>query len=364
MKPYIFLFLFLSSIFAQGVKHPITKSINCKTCHTCEYPTTKDPCLADCPRENLITIRHSAQSGPEFIKLDYFKGRYEPVNFSHRLHAEMYEMSGGCGGCHHYNTSGPVLKCNTCHLPKEEKTDLSVPGLQAVFHRQCISCHRTWSHDDGCESCHQGKGKQKRHGQEISKTVHKPIESPVKKIYQTSYEKGAVVTFYHNDHTKLFGLNCANCHNDQSCVNCHDKNAKTKKAVVINLTEEEKHKACFSCHKNDACSKCHTTEKKLPFDHFASAGWSLKDYHSGISCKGCHSDFKVKFGTHECSTCHTGWNSSNFNHRITGLILDSDHSEFECSDCHTGKKFTTTPSCSTCHDDKSFPKDKPGKSIW
>jgi hypothetical protein len=64
-----------------------------------------------------------------------------------------------------------------------------------------------------------------------------------------------------------------------------------------------------------------------------------------------------------CKSCHTGWNSSNFNHKVTGLILDETHIEFDCSDCHEIENYSKDPSCDGCHEDYSFPKQKPGTLV-
>src|SRR5476651_1581789 len=36
------------------------KNIDCKSCHSCEYPTKQDACLVMCPRSN-ISVHHSPE---------------------------------------------------------------------------------------------------------------------------------------------------------------------------------------------------------------------------------------------------------------------------------------------------------------
>lgn len=372
---YWLIFLCLGShvALAQSVKSPHPKgAINCKTCHTCEYPTVKEPCLIDCPREDLITIRHSAEAGPNVIKMDFFKDRYAPVVFSHRLHAQMFDMAGGCGGCHHYNTSGPVLSCRTCHEPKETKTELGTPSLLAAYHRQCINCHREWSHETGCQSCHAlstvDAGAMKKNIENLKGKTHKVVTEPVKLIFETDSEKGKLVTFYHKEHTQIFGQSCVSCHKQQNCVDCHDvtKNAAPRHVIVkpteTTRTEDEKHEACYACHKGNACSFCHSDEEKPPFDHARRSGWALKVYHTSLSCRNCHPKEEYTRKDHACASCHTSWSPSNFKHSVVGLKLDDDHALLDCEDCHAGRKYEAKPSCSNCHDDKMYPRDKPGVS--
>ena len=88
----------------------------------------------------------------------------------------------------------------------------------------------------------------------------------------------------------------------------------------------------------------------------------MVEYHQKLSCRKCHqnredySDIKK-----DCNNCHFDWNAESFNHNITGLILDEDHIENACEDCHVGRNFSIIPTCNDCHDDKAYPKDKPGK---
>src|SRR5690606_4231445 len=135
-------------------KNHFKQNIQCSTCHTCDVPTKSDPCLILCPREKIVTVYQKPEETPELIVIDQISDRYGPVYFSHKIHAQMSDMGGGCEGCHHHNTSGPILKCNTCHETSRKREDESIPDLKGAYHRQCMDCHREWSHDTGCNSCH------------------------------------------------------------------------------------------------------------------------------------------------------------------------------------------------------------------
>jgi hypothetical protein len=366
--------LFGCPLVAQqhGMKGSTKSAINCKTCHTCEYPTVQVPCLIDCPREDLITVRHSAASGPTVIRMDVFKERYGPVIFSHRLHAEMAGMGGGCESCHHYNTTGPVLKCSVCHETADRK-ELERPGLLAAYHRQCISCHREWSQTVECQSCHppiHGNTSAADGGRAaVLKTkAHKVAVEPKKRLYDTNYDKGRLVTFYHDQHTQLFGLACTQCHSRQGCIQCHDVNKDASKELVVSSTdarsEDEKHAACFSCHKDDRCSQCHRDSELKPFNHLERSGWAIEPYHAHLRCQHCHGS-KARFTrvSSNCNACHSLATSGSFRHQVTGLILDDNHSGLSCDDCHAKNNFMAVPSCGNCHDDKTWPRDRPGRSV-
>ena len=354
--------------------HSLT-GLTCKTCHSCDVPTKQDPCLNPCPRADMITVNQTPEQAPEVEVLKELSKKYTPVVFPHRMHAQMAEMSGGCKTCHHYNTIGPIQPCINCHQTSRKRSDIGKPDLEAAYHQQCINCHREWSHTIDCTSCHALK---KASGENIvtSKVkmmtgkTHPVLKEPVKLVYETDYSKGKIVTFYHDEHIKRFGINCTSCHQNNNCTKCHDKNKITQiqnlsngQPIKIKKSKEEHHKPCFTCHQNDDCSSCHKDKISDPFNHFEVTGWALNRFHQKIACEKCHGKSKkfVKLNN-ECTSCHKNFKQGKFNHNVTGLKLDENHSELDCQDCHQEKTFAH-PVCTNCHDDKSFPKNKPGTIV-
>ncbi len=370
----VLILLFAITINAQqspGKDHS-KLNISCKTCHTCDVPTKSEPCLVVCPREKIVTVYQKPEQTPELFIIDQISDKYSPVYFSHKLHAQMSVMSGGCENCHHHNTSGPILKCNNCHETSRKREDISLPDLKGAYHRQCMDCHREWSHETGCNSCHtlkkDLKGTQKEQiKKKVSGKDHPVILEPTNITYQTNSEKGKLVTFYHDDHTKRFGLSCTNCHKQEGCTKCHDVNrnidSKTK-SVVTKKSFDEQHKNCISCHREDKCNTCHSNTKLEPFDHAKKTGWALNKFHINLSCVKCHgSKFPFSKLDNKCASCHNEWDSKNFKHSVTGLQLNETHIELGCEDCHLEKNFAVKPSCVGCHENYSFPKQKPGKIV-
>ncbi len=348
--------------------------IDCKYCHMCEYPTVNDPCLSPCPREVAISVYHSPEEGPEIVTMDEVDGDYGPVIFSHKIHAQMSVMSGGCESCHHYNTTGPVLKCNTCHDPSRIREDISVPDLEAAYHRQCIDCHRQWSGDIECNFCHMEEGQsveefREKKMQQYTGLDHPAVHEPVRVIYETDYEEAPIVTFFHDEHTHLFNISCQSCHHDENCASCHDvrltelhTEATEQRRKEVHKTFEQHHQPCNDCHETDDCSKCHMNEPMEPFDHKNSTGFALDGYHSGLQCVSCHQPDTFKGLSSNCSSCHN-FESGDFDHKVTGFALDDMHSYFGCTDCHKGGNYAKTPDCSDCHDGYKFPNKKPGQFI-
>jgi len=376
-----FIVLFLSIFFLiieTNAQQDPTKdhskvNLNCKTCHACNVPTKNEPCLIACPREKIITVYQKPEQTPELFVIDEISDRYKPVYFSHKIHAQMSIISGGCENCHHHNTSGPILRCNTCHESSRQREDISLPDLKGAYHRQCMDCHREWSHETGCNSCHTLKNNQDEIQQnqvpkQSNRKNHPVIVEPTNITYQTNSDEGKLVTFYHNDHTKKFVLKCTSCHKQENCTKCHDVNkvANDKpKHVRAKSTLEEQHKNCISCHSQDEkCSNCHSNTKLAPFDHAVKTGWILSKHHAILPCVKCHG-IKLPYEKvdNKCLSCHHGWNKHTFKHSLTGLQFDETHSEIDCENCHAENNYAVKPTCNGCHENYSFPKQKPGKLV-
>ena len=343
------------------------KSLNCKSCHESEYPTRNDPGLKNCPRKNMVSDFPSSKEGPDVVEINNMSENYNEVVFSHRIHSKMSEMTVGCTGCHHYNTTGPVLSCKECHEKSRIREDLSIPDLKAAYHRQCMSCHKQWSHENGCGSqCHSLKGFKNLNisGQELSGKTHPELSEPSKMKWETSYEQGKIVTFCHDEHTKLFKLNCKSCHGQDNCTKCHDANVKVSLGNQPRTQNsfEDRHKPCIKCHEGNTCQKCHTDKEMSPFNHGKTTGWTLKSFHSKLACTKCHGNsMPYKRLDNNCVSCHKNFTPGNFDHNKSGLMLSENHRDFECNNCHTNNDFSKAPQCKMCHDDKSFPAQLPGK---
>jgi hypothetical protein len=369
-KLMIILIVFVTGIYAQSQKtHPL-EQLQCSTCHSCEIPTKENPCLISCPRDRMITMEHSPEEGPGTITMNEMfevSDLYSPVVFTHRLHSEMSGMSGGCSMCHHYNPPGRVVPCKDCHETSRKRSDISKPDLKGAYHQLCIDCHRTWGGSVNCESCHAlnstAKTTDKTAGKkQTSGRVHPEIVKPTKLVYETDYEDGKIVTFYHNEHVDLYGFQCSDCHKNETCAKCHEM----KKASVQGASLEDKHEFCSACHNVDnACEHCHKDRELAPFNHQKRTGFALTKYHTKLTCTQCHGTNK-KFAkmSSECVSCHRDWAVGTFNHKVTGLVLSENHAEVDCEMCHVDKKFAQKPTCDNCHEaDIMYPDYAPGEFV-
>lgn len=341
---------------------------NCLTCHTCEVPTKLNPCLRSCPRSQMTTVHHSAAAGPDSILMEKLTGSpelYEPALFSHRVHAEMSEMSGKCVMCHHYNPPGKVLPCSDCHASGSaaRTLDLSKPGLKGAYHRQCVNCHRELGGATGCESCHLSRSRTPvaaPAGRSVKEAIR--VTRPKRLVFETKANEGRLVTFFHNEHTDLFGLACSDCHANERCSRCH-KPAAASAGGVVHLGQG--HDACSPCHSvKENCRRCHGEQPRAGFSHARRTGFDLGRFHSLLACSRCHGAKRNYSGlSSNCRTCHSQWETGSFDHRVTGMKLDDTHSAIECASCHIENEYGRKPTCSSCHDDKSYPGATPGLRV-
>ena len=335
----------------------------CSQCHTCEAPTAEDPCLVDCPRHGgHFYGKHTVGEGPDVVVIDQLAELYKPVVFAHKLHAGMADMNGGCTNCHHYSEqTGEIPPCRECHAADRAEVDLNMPALKGAYHRQCINCHLDWSGEESCSYCHEeadggADGGGAHDPTDIVGVPHPKIEAVETYTYETTYEKGPVVTFHHADHVEMFGQACVDCHRGDSCKRCHHaEGAATAPRTLDHVT------SCYTCHAERDCGFCHRDESMPRFDHARSTGFDLGEYHAGKPCQMCHSTpdhFKTPTG--KCGDCHIHWEVGSFDHAVTGLTLDEMHGELDCDSCHPGGDYAATPACADCHGEPMLPDVWPG----
>ena len=360
----------------------VSEASDCTRCHTCVKPTPDNVCLPPCTRIQAAAEALARKHGPEgpegFIYLDMITSeeegvdRFGPVPFDHTGHAKWSELAGGCTICHHYTPEGAEHPaCRTCHPLGLLRPDIKKLSLKGAYHRQCMGCHREWSHNTRCDACHI-----KRVGDErgvIKPTdalghMTKPIPEPDTEIYgpKPRPAPGTKAIFRHKEHVHRFGIQCAECHRGDNCARCHED----RPHVQEERTFAERHQDCIACHNADVveggkCERCHWKQGQPmppPFDH-ASTGWPLSRYHKDSNCRACHKTPRFAKLDRTCNTCHSGWEPDTFDHAVTGQVLDENHAEIDCADCHLDRRFDVTPKCDECHDEDEgfvFPNKRPG----
>jgi hypothetical protein len=104
-------------------------------------------------------IKEASRDGPETCTLNGLEKKYEPVVFSHNMHAVMTE---NCASCHHHSSAGQTLSCGECHGAPFDPKNLNMPGLKGAYHLQCMGCHKEIGGPLGCTKCHAKKTGQTR----------------------------------------------------------------------------------------------------------------------------------------------------------------------------------------------------------
>ncbi|MBM4397063.1 MAG: cytochrome c3 family protein [Deltaproteobacteria bacterium] len=374
----------------------------CEGCHSVADPVPGNAALKPCPRKDARG--HDPDQGPDVVRLAELRNQYQPVDFDHRHHARMAAMGNGCASCHHHEEEeGRIQPCKACHpaAAAGRTDDLNKPGLKGAYHRQCLGCHREWSHVNGCGFCHMKAAKPgaetPRDRTDIVGTPHPVVETRDTRVYKTSHADGPLVTFRHKEHVDRFGLRCVDCHRKEKCSRCHH----TEEAGPAADAKRVHHEPCRGCHEKEiagSCGTCHDKVEKPAFAH----KWPLGRQHEGLSCRACHPTGKPigrisgqcrachkdmkhawplgrnhasvacdschpkgqPYGRIDktCRNCHKGWKDHRtFDHKVTGQALDETHRDnAACADCHPGGRWDRPPACKGCHDDKAYPKDRPG----
>ncbi len=269
----------------------------CASCHVCPQPTAEDPCLDTCLRHAAAAPDHA--EGADVVVLDDLENLYEPVRFSHRVHARMAALGDGCASCHHASPAEEVyLPCKACHSPAVQREQIAVPGLKGAYHRQCMSCHQEWSAGTQCEVCHALKAESAAQGEAHVAAHYKTCREPERQVFETESGAGPVVTFFHRNHTALYGTQCSDCHRQDPCVSCHYQGDRAPRPAGGG---EVIHGRCAACHDTEdlsGCEKCHTeTAREDPLH-----AWPLGEMHGGLDCTDCHGQ---RFNAPpDCGGCH------------------------------------------------------------
>ena len=116
---------------------------------------------------------------PETVTINALANLYQPVEFSHKRHAQLarckdchhhttgqQDMDPNCVRCHGQSIEKAVVCCKDCHTKKQfypeqvTATDnpnlyhIDKPGLKGAYHLNCVPCHIKKNAPSHCEGCH------------------------------------------------------------------------------------------------------------------------------------------------------------------------------------------------------------------
>lgn len=202
-----------------------------------------------------------------------------------------------------HTTAG--LECNTCHVGIEESEGPGAAGL-IMDMASCASCHEQQGMATAqCQTCHS----------ELTTEV-----PPDNHAHNWPRFHGQVVRS-ESEHT---ADDCAMCHTQQSCMECHREVApanhnNTFRLRTHGVAATMDRENCEACHRQDSCVSCHNEVR--PLSHRGSFGGSRSTH-----CLGCH--FPVS--EQSCSVCHKGTPS-----HFMATPKPPDHNPaMNCRQCH------------------------------
>ena len=424
LNKIIFLLFFLihGKLYSQISPGDLTKAhadleglSNCTKCHVLGDQVYNSKCL-DCHKEitNLINLGRGYHSSSEVKGKDCWDchsehhGRnfrivnFDSKNFNHNKTG--FELTG----------AHKKVECSSCHTEKNILNNelKKRTGTYLGLEESCNSCHTDFHQgtlSSNCSSCHNTEKFRPAGGFDHNKAAfkligaHKNVECikchPVEERNGKNFQKFKGIAFNscsscHKDvHNGKFGLNCQNCHNENSFhqinqsafdhnktnfpligkhnnVNCND-------CHKTGLSTKPKHEKCVDCHKdyhkgeftvNDIikdCSSCHNEKGFSPslfsIEQHNKSEFQLTGSHLAVPCAGCHhkdeswhfrnigtgcidchnnvhgQEISSMFmGNNNCSGCHSSinWSTISFEHDKTGFILLGKHIEVSCGGCH------------------------------
>jgi len=255
--------------------------------------------------------------------------------------------SGACVNCHlkdfqgttapNHVTAGFPQTCDQCHTTTNwgngtfdhSTTGFTLTGMHATT--ACSACHVNGNYgltsaNTVCSSCHMANY------QATTSPNHAAVGFPTTCDVCHSTTNWTGATFNHNNTT--FPLTGFHATAAVTCVMCHVNNNYTTLPT-----------ACVGCHQKDydgttnpnhksagfptTCNTCHTTAAwtGATFNH---TYFNVNHGNANGVCATCHTN-PNDYAVFQCTNCHGGGNSANFNHpKVSGYVYNSTN----CYQCH------------------------------
>lgn len=273
---------------------------------------------------------------------------------------------------------GATRRCKNCHL-KEFKKEYIYRGSILFSHERhsirapgCAGCHAYASHParaakntqvaiDTCRDCHKAHPADRPHPPGVIPDLH---------VYEKQPHPANWIITHKTDGAKTV-RNCADCHKDSYCKNCHTK------FIIHSPDWLREHGAeasedlapCQVCHLPEGCADCHND--KLPKSH--GPGWSAFQHSKDLEIDNCMPCHRLNL----CISCHVRSRPSSHTDTMirnhAGFSKGKEkvcalcHEQNSCMNCHKiemphpanwpsihAKKYKPEqkPVCANCHDDK------------
>ncbi len=255
------------------------------------------------------------------------------IKFSHKFHKE--DVEAECVDCHANAESSGLAGDNL--LPTKE---------------ECAACHDL-EDDESCQTCHFDDEDTWQALSLVESKLTYSHEFHVleqKMACETCHTNLATVD-YSDEHSKASMQTCTTCHNNEQapleCVACHTNPLELRPTDhSADFLVAHKNRAridqseCATCHAEDDCAQCHEGAA-----FFTTISGANQDIQSPLSpAVGSGTRALIVSRVHE------------LNFRLTHPLAAEGRSQ-ECATCHDTRDF-----CQTCHEAEGV--DVAGKPIW
>lgn len=148
---------------------------------------------------------------------------------------------GSCSSCHDGTTAG--IACDVCHLRDPKAARNSLPGSEAVLHREPGRQIHGMGKLDSCPTCHTRTFCKSCHGVELPHDLNSFPHLHGKEAVEASSEV------------------CTSCHAATFCTSCHQIEMPHPKGFLKDHAAQVKklgQATCARCHVSEDCESCHT----------------------------------------------------------------------------------------------------------
>ena len=362
---------------------------NCTKCHILGKKVSNQKCL-DCHTE--LKTRIEQKKG--YHASDETRGK-ECVACHSDHHGVNFQIVRFTKEKFNHNLTGYILSgvhgkkaCTDCHKPanikdeKIRKKTFTYLGLNTT----CLTCHADYHQQTlpaNCTDCHESEAfkpaSKFSHTRAKFQLVGKHQSVPCVACHKTGIKNGQKFQEFkgikydnclscHKDvHNGKFGLNCTQCHSEQSFSVIRSGQSFDHDKTDYKLEGKHQKVACNSCHKTkltnalkfNRCTDCHTDYHKNQFakqgvlpdcahchtvNGFSNFTFTIEQHNEGpFPLKGAHLAIP-------CFTCHIKGYTKN------DTVWSFREIGKRCIDCHQNihqsiisEKYYPGGSCENCH---------------
>ena len=300
--------------------HVVDNGVACADCHT-KAPTSK------LSSDNNLATHENCQSCHEEQLKD--KCAYCHTSEDQSTYAATALEERGLTFSHENHLGRENVKCETCHKDFDKMESLETVALPTMA--TCTTCHSNATAPAACEVCH------------TSMASLRPAEHQ-----RTDFVRN------HSRIARTDNAQCASCHSQESCADCHNGSDLKKVDVPGRILEGAKAPRFTAIDRGQGMRLTKMHDANFKFTHGVAA------QTKAMECQTCHrtDDF--------CSTCHGSGTltqlsvkpQSHFEAGFVTLGVGSGggaHARLAkrdiemCASCHGEQG--SDPACITCHAD-------------